>query len=151
VTMLLETHLCERECIRAYYYLSRVLSNHRPMQVLCVIHDKMDHSKTTSPCFASKTKSVDAYLKFPVSVTGMIAHGHGDKKYAHYVLDLYPADSNCTIGSIARLLRDLERPPKCSNPESLFTSTGTTDLYAVVLWGCEDCINSIPVKHSIQE
>jgi hypothetical protein len=90
-------------------------------------------------------------LKLLVSVTGVIAHGHGDKKYAHYALDLYPADSNYTIGSIARLLRDLERPPKCSNPESLFTGTGTTDLYAAVLWGCEDCINSILAKHSIQE
>jgi hypothetical protein len=151
VTMLLETHLREQECARAYYYLSRALSIHRPMQVLCIIHDKMDHSKTTSPCFASKTKSVDAYLKLPISVTGMIAHGHGDKKYAHYSLDLYPADSNCTIGSIARLLRDLERPPKYSNPESFFRGTGTTDLYAAVLWGCEDCINSIHAKHSIQE
>jgi hypothetical protein len=149
--MLLETHLREQECARAYYYLSQALSIHRPMQVLCIMHDKMDHSKTASPCFTSKTKSVDAYLKLPVSVVGMIAHGHGDKKYAHYSLDLYPADSNCTIGSIARLLRDLERPPKYSNPESLFRGTGTTDLYAAVLWGCEDCINSILAKHSIQE
>jgi hypothetical protein len=149
--MLLETHLHEQECTRAYYYLSRVLSIHRPMQVLCIMHDKMDHSKTTSPCFSLKTKSVDAYLKLPVSVTGMIAHGHGDKKYAHYALDLYPANSNCTIGSIARLLPDLERLPKYSNPESLFTGTGTIDLYAAVLWGCEDCINNILAKHSIQE
>jgi hypothetical protein len=81
----------------------------------------------------------------------MIAHGHGDKKYAHYALDLYPVDSNCTIGSIARLLCDLECPPKYSIPESLFTGTGMTDLYAAILWECEDCINSIPAKHSIQE
>ena len=121
------------------------------MQVLCIMHDKIDHSQTASPCFTLKTKSVDAYLKLPVSVTGMIAHRHGDKKYAHYSLDLYLAHSNCIIGSIARLLRDLERPPKYSNPEFLFRGTGMTDLYATVLWGCEDCINSIPAKHSIQE
>ena len=97
MTMLLETHLCEQECARAYYYLNRALSIHRPMQVLCIIHDKMDHSKTTSPCFASKTKSLDAYLKLPIFVIGMIAHGYSDKKFAHYALDLYPVDSNCTI------------------------------------------------------
>jgi len=45
----------------------------------------------------------------------MIAHGHGDVKFAHYALDLYPADSNHTIGSFARLLRDLEKPPAYSS------------------------------------
>ena len=120
------------------------------MQVLCIMHDRMDHSKTSSPCFALKTKSVDAYLKLFVFVTIMIAHGHGDKKYAHYALDLYLADSNFTIGSIARLLCDLEHLPKYSNPESFFTSIGRIDLYAAILWGCEDYINSIPIKHSIQ-
>jgi hypothetical protein len=59
VTELLETHLREQECARVYYYLSRALSIHRPKQVLCIMHDKMDHSKTASPCFASKTKAVD--------------------------------------------------------------------------------------------
>jgi hypothetical protein len=110
---------------------------------LCIMPDKMDKSKTASPCFASKTKAVDGYFKLPVSVTGMFDHGHGDKKYAHYAhyaLDLYPADSNYTIGSIARLLQDLERPPKYANPESLFTGIGTIELYAAVLSGCEECI-----------
>jgi hypothetical protein len=31
----------------------------------------MDHSKTASTCFVSKTKSVDAFMKLPVSVTVM--------------------------------------------------------------------------------
>ena len=42
----------------------------------------------------------------------MIAHGHGDVWYAHYGLDIFPSDSNHTVGSIAKLLRDLELPPK---------------------------------------
>jgi hypothetical protein len=146
--MLLEAHLREQECARAYYYLSRALSIHRPLQVLSIMHDKMDHSKTASPCLASRTKSVDGFMKLPISVTGMLAHGHGDKKYAHYALDLYPADSNQTIGSIAKLLRDLERPPKSSNPTSLFRGTGTTELYAAVLSSGEECISSILVKPS---
>ena len=149
--MFLETRLWEQECACACYYLSWALSIHQPMLVLCIMHDKMDHSKMASLCFASKKKIVDGYYKLRVSVIGMIAHGHGNKKYAHYALDLYPTHSNCTTGSIARFLRDLERPSRFSNPESLFIGTRTTDLYATILWECEDCITSIPMKHSIQE
>lgn len=63
----------------------------------------------------------------------MIVHGHEDKKYAHYALHLYPADSNYTIGSIGRLLRNLECASKYANRESLFASIGTTKLYTKVL------------------
>ena len=34
----------------------------------------------------------------------MIAHGHGDVRYAHYELDIYPMNPNHTIGLIAKLL-----------------------------------------------
>ena len=33
-----------------------------------------------SPCFASKNKSIDAFMRLKVAVTGMIAHGHGHGK-----------------------------------------------------------------------
>ena len=62
-------------------------------------------------------------MKLPVSVTGMIAHKHGDVRYSHYGLDIFPHDSNYTIGSMAKLLRDLEGPPKSSSCE-LFVSRG---------------------------
>ena len=42
------------------------------------MHDKMDHAKTTSPVFFHKSKELDSLVKLLVSVTGMIAHGHGD-------------------------------------------------------------------------
>jgi hypothetical protein len=71
----------------------------------------MDHSKTTSLHFSHKNKAIDSLMKLPVVVIGMIAHGHGDVRYAHYGLDIYPSDSNHTIGSIAKLLRGLESPP----------------------------------------
>jgi hypothetical protein len=68
------------------------------------MHDKMDHSKTASPCFASKTKSIDGFMKLLVSVTGIIAHGHGDKKFAHYtftqliaIRQLVPLQNCCVI------------------------------------------------------
>ena len=76
---------------------------------LTIIHDKMDHAKTASPCFASKTKSTNSFMRLPIAVTGMIVHGHEDVKFAHFSLDLYPSDSNHTIGLVAKLLRDLEK------------------------------------------
>jgi hypothetical protein len=63
-----------------------------------------------------------------VFVPGMIAHGHGDVKYAHYGLDFYPGDANHTVGSFAKLLRDLEKPPVHSS-RVLFDGCGTTPLY----------------------
>ena len=70
----------------------------------------------------------------------MIAHEHGDIKFAHYALDLYPMDSNHTIGSFARLLRDLEKPLAHSSG-ALFENTGSTPLYEAVLDEKEDaCI-----------
>jgi hypothetical protein len=72
----------------------------------------------------------------------MIAHGHGDVKYAHYAFDLYPADSNHTIGSFARLLHDLEKPPAYSSG-LLFEDTGSTPLYEVVLDGKDVYLHSL--------
>ena len=54
-------------------------------------------------------------MKLPLSVIRMIAHGHGDVCNTHYGLDLFSHDSNYTIGSMAKLLRDLELPPKSSS------------------------------------
>ena len=71
----------------------------------------MDHSKTTSPQLPHKNKATDSLMKLPVAVIGMIAHGYGDERYAHYGLDIYSSDSNYIVGSIAKLLWDLESPP----------------------------------------
>ena len=54
-----------------------------PHECLTIIHDKMDHAKTTSLVFSHKSKDLDGLIMLPVSVTGMIAHGHGDVRYAH--------------------------------------------------------------------
>ena len=40
-----------------------------------IIHDKMDHTKIVSPYFASKNKSIDAFMRLMVIITGMIVHG----------------------------------------------------------------------------
>ncbi len=74
--------------------------------------------------------------------SGMIAHGHVDMKYAHYGLDFYPGDANHTVGSFAKLLRDLENPPTSSS-RALFVGCGTTPLYEAVLEGKEVCLSSL--------
>jgi hypothetical protein len=86
----LKVHLDGQRAHRELYYANRTLSERYPKKVLTIIHDKMDHSKTASPHFSHKSKASDSFMKLPVAVTGMIAHGHGDVRYAHYGLDIFP-------------------------------------------------------------
>jgi hypothetical protein len=53
-------------------------------------------------------------VKLPVVVIEMIVHGHKDYRYVHYGLDIFPSDSNHSFGPTAKLLRDVELPPKYS-------------------------------------
>ena len=103
----------------------------------------MDHSKTSSPHFSHKSKHMDTFMKLSVSVTGMIVHGHRNVCYAHYRLDIFPSDSNYTVGSIAKLFRDLELPPKHSSRE-LFSGSRTTPLFIALLARAEMCTSSLP-------
>ena len=139
---LLNTHLLGQRAHRELYYANRHISEKYPDKMLTIIHDKMDHSKTASPHFSHKTKSTDPFMKMPIAVTGMIAHGHGDVRYAHYGLDIYPTDSNHTVGSLARLLRDLETPPKNSS-RTLFSEEGQSLLTKALLSGSEACLDSL--------
>ena len=70
----------------------------------------MYHSKTAFPHFSHKNKATDSLMKLLIVVTRMIAYGHGDVRYAHCGLDIYQSDSNYIVGSIAKLLQDLESP-----------------------------------------
>ena len=64
-------HVNNQEAHRQDYYKNRVLSIMRSTEVLTVIHDKMDHAKTTCPCYARKIKATDGLFKFSVAVTGL--------------------------------------------------------------------------------
>ncbi len=139
----LKSHLDSAMAHRELYAANRYRSKFFPDECVTIMHDKMDHAKTASPVFSHKTKHLDGLMKLPVSVTGMLAHGHGDVRYAHYGLDLYSHDSNYTVGSFAKLLRDLELPPKYSSRQ-LFTSSRSTPLFAAVLEGVEMCDMSLP-------
>jgi hypothetical protein len=118
------------------------MSISQPDKCVIIIYDKMDHAKTELPCFASKNKSIDAFMRLPVAVMGMIAHGHGDGKYAHFSLDLYPCDSNHTVGSVAKRLRNMGKP-LASSSELLFENSGATPLYAAVLRGKEAYVSAM--------
>jgi hypothetical protein len=133
-TKKLEAHGQAQRAQRELYYANRNLSKSEPSKVLTIIHDKMDHSKTACPHFSHKNKAVDSFMKLPVAVTGRIAHGHGDVRYAHYGLDIYPSDSNHTVGSIAKLLRDLESPPVYSTWQ-MFVGGGSSPLFQALLTG----------------
>ena len=73
----------------------------------------------------------------------MIAHGHGNVKFAHYVLDLYPRDSNHMIGSFARFLCNLEKLLAYYS-RLLFENTGSTPLHEAVLDGKYIYLHSLP-------
>jgi hypothetical protein len=147
VEELWDTKLNEHNAIarahRELYYTNRNLSINEPEKVLTIIHDKMDHSKKAFPHFSHKNKSTEAFMKLPVSVTGMIAHGYGDIRYAHYSLDLYPADSNHTVYSVTKVLRDLEDVPKFVLRQ-IFPDTQASPLFEALLKGGNICNSSLP-------
>jgi hypothetical protein len=64
-------HVNNQEAHRQDYYKNHALSIMRPTEVLTIIHDKMDHSKTACPCYARKIKATDGLFKLPVAVTGL--------------------------------------------------------------------------------
>ena len=108
----LQTHLNKTWVHRDLYAVNQCRSRCFLHECMTIMHDKMDHAKTASPVFFHKTKHLHGFTKLPIFLTRMLAHGHGDVRYAHYRLNLYPHDANYSIGSIAKLLQDLELPPK---------------------------------------
>jgi hypothetical protein len=112
-------------------------------ECMTIIHDKMDHAKTTSLVILHKTKQLDGLMKLSVSITRMLAHGHGDGHYAHYGLDVFVHDLNYSVDSLAKLLRDLEMPQKSSSHQ-LFDRSRSTSLFEAMLHGAEMCKTSLP-------
>jgi hypothetical protein len=66
-----------------------------------IIHDKMDHAKTTFPRLQVCNKMIYGLGQLPVTLMGMIVHGHEDEKYAQYSNELWPNDPNFTIGILS--------------------------------------------------
>lgn len=127
----MKVHINSAYAHRDLYYLNRFRSKSSPHEVVTIIHNKIDHSKTASPALFYKVKHLDGLIKLLLAVTGMLAYGYVGQCYAHYGLDLYFHDANCTVGSFAKLLRDLKAPPKSSSCQ-LFPESGFYPLYAAI-------------------
>ena len=139
----LENHLAGQKAHRELYYAHRYILEEYPEKMVTIIHDKMDHSKTASPHFSHKSKATESFMKLPIAITGMIAHGHGDVRYVHDGLDIYPMNPNHMIGSIAKLLRDLEGVRRNAS-RCLFTEEGEqSTLTKALLKGAEICRESV--------
>jgi hypothetical protein len=134
----LKLHLQSAMAHWELYFANRYRSRLFPGECVTIMHDKMDYAKTTSLVFSHKTMQLDGLMKLYVSVTGMLAHGHGDVCYTHYNLDIFAHDANYTIGSFAKLLQDSERPPKSSS-RHLFDGSRSSPLFEAVLNGAEMC------------
>ena len=80
----------------------------------------MDHTKSVIPRMQRSTKATSRFGQIAISITGMLTHGHNKRAYAHYSIAFWPRDSNFTISSICRVLRDLEQLPVKDSKE-LFT------------------------------
>ena len=110
---------------RDLYYLNQFKSKATHHEVHTIMHDKIDHSKAALLELPYRVKHIDGLTKLPLAVTGMLAHGHVDMRHAYYSLEIYSHDANYTVGSFAKLLRDLEsslsQPPGNSFQKTLLT------------------------------
>ena len=99
---------------------------------------KMDHAKTMFPCFASKNKNIDSFMRLLVVVTSMIAHGHNDANFALFSLNLYHGGFKYMVGSIAKFFCDLENLLE-SLSRVLFEDSRSTSFFDIVLKEKEVC------------
>jgi hypothetical protein len=77
-TRKLKAHFQGQKAHRELYYASRMMFEKYPNKVLTISHDKTDHSKMASPHFSHKSKAIDSFMKMPIAITRMIAHGQGN-------------------------------------------------------------------------
>jgi hypothetical protein len=93
-------HFLHQELCRSLYHTWRFEFVISKDEFLCVIHDKMDHVKTAFPRLQVVNKMICGLGQLPITLTGMIVHGHGDEKYAQYSNEFWSTNPNFTIGSL---------------------------------------------------
>jgi hypothetical protein len=100
----MKRHNKHQELCKCFYHGWKTKSVQSKEEFLCIIHDKMDHSKTTLPRLQVKNKMVVGLGQLPIMLIKMIVHGHGDEVFDQYSNELWPNDLNFMIGYILRLL-----------------------------------------------
>lgn len=98
----------EVEC-RKMYHNWRDKSFMMKSKFLTIIHDNMNTRKTCILRLSTQTKATAKVGQIPMSLIGILIHGHGDGTYAHYGTALWPSDSNYFISSLCRVLRVLKK------------------------------------------
>jgi hypothetical protein len=88
------------------------------------------------PCFLAQDKATGWANEVACS-------SYRDVCYAHYGLDIFVHDANYTVGSFAKLLRDLERPLKSSS-RRLYDGSRSSPMFEAVLSGAEMCEAILP-------
>lgn len=141
-THLLEKHLAIARAHRDQYYANQYRSSAYSHECLTIMDDKMDHAKTASPIFLHKSKQLDGLMKLPISVTGMIAHGHGDVRYVHYGLDIFLHDSNDTMGRLRSFCETLNYL-QSTHPENCFLDLTQLRYFVFFLHGSDICNSSL--------
>jgi hypothetical protein len=86
-------HILHQESCRNSYHTWRTELVQSKDEFLCIIHDKMDHTKIAFPRLQIYNKMIYGFGQLPIICMGMI-HGYEDEKYAQYSNDLWPNDHN---------------------------------------------------------
>ncbi len=80
-------------------------------EYFCIIPNKMDHSQTILPMLAIKNKMVLGLGQLPITLIGMIVHGHGNEVFISHSNEFWSNDLNFAIGSLLQLLQALTKEP----------------------------------------
>jgi len=104
----LRKHILDQESCRNLCHTWKTESMWLKDEFLCIIHDKMDHAKTTLPRLQMCNKMIFGLGQLPITFIGMIEHSHGGERYAQYFNEMWPNNPNFTIGSLLQLLQTLE-------------------------------------------
>jgi hypothetical protein len=69
----------------------------------------MDYFKIVFPRLVVKNRMVSSLGQFPITLNGMITHGHGDVTFDQYSNNFLLNDPNFTIGLLFQLILTLEK------------------------------------------
>ena len=135
-------HINYQYAYRCLYYGWNSNSVDNPMAFLCIIHKKMDHTKSAIPQMQRTSKVTFRLGHIPIYVIGMLKHGHGDGTYAHYLTAFWHGDSNFTISSICQVLTTLEQPP-IKDSKELFIVPLQNSFFDAFIYGKSKSLASI--------
>ena len=96
------------------------------------------------PRMGKRAKVFSNVMNLPISLTGMLTHGHKTRGYGHFSLSFLEMGSNFTVTSMAKCLRSLEEPVVDQHGDFLYKSgTSQHPLHDALLQSTsyENCVN----------